>query len=122
MLGIVVGSRFLGCGGRSGVPGAARRGALLDSFAVGSGVEVGLEARSLGGDRLRCSTFALLGLAVGIRGGSGAPGRRRGVSVGASGSDRVLQPLGIAKGLSVGPTKLDLGGKGGHSKNGCDCE
>ena len=112
MLAIVVGSSFLGCGSRSGVPG---------SIAVGSGAEVGLEARSLGGDRLRRSTFALLTLALGFRGGSGAHGRR-GVSVGAGGSDWVLQPLGIAKGLSVGPTKLDLGGKGGHSKNGCDCE
>ena len=71
---------------------------------------------------MRRSTFGLLALDVRIRGGSGAHGRRRGVSVGAGGSDRVLQPVGIAKGLSVGPTELDLSSKGGHSENGCDCE
>ena len=72
---------------------------------------------------MRRSTFGLLVLDVGFRSGSGAHGRRRGVSVGAGGSDRVLQPiLGIVKGLSVGPTKLDLGSKGGRSENGCDCE
>ena len=68
LFGIVAGSRFFGYGSRSGsVPGGARRGALLGSITLGSGAEVFLEASSLGGDRLRCSTFGLLALDVGFR-------------------------------------------------------
>ena len=90
---------------------------------MGSGVEVGLEACLLGGNRLRRSTFGFLALGIDFRGRSGAHGKWRGVSVGVGGSDRVLQPiLDIELGLSVGPTELDLGGKGGHSENGCDCK
>ena len=86
--------------GFGSVPGTGLRGALLRSTAVGSGAEVGF---ALGGDRLRRSSFRLLTLDVGFRGGSGAHSRRR--FVGAGGSGGVLRhSLGNVFGWSVGPT------------------
>ena len=112
--------RFLDYGiGFGSVPGTGLRGALLRSTAVGSGAEVGL---ALGGDRLRRSSFRLLALDVGFRGGSGAHSRRR--FVGAGGSGGVLRhSLGNVFGWSVGPTRrIDLGGKGDRGEDGCDSE
>ena len=87
---------------------------------MGSGAEVPLEATSLGGDRLRRSSFGLLALYVGFRGRPGAHSRR---FVGAGGSDWVIQPCSVIElGWSVGPAKLDLAGKGDRGEDGCDGE